>query len=370
MRRRVLVLIKGLGRGGAEQILASSAPHLERSTFDYRVAYLLPWKDALVKELEDAGVPTTCLRGARGPGWVGRLRDLVAQGSIDIVHAHSPVAAVGARLAFRSRSRRPRLVYTEHNVWERYHPATRWANHLTFARNDHVFAVSDHVRDSIRCPRGLRRRPPPPIETLYHGIDPDAVTRWAKHDGVRAELGIPADAPVVGTVANFKAHKRLDVLVGAASLIRRRFPDVRVVLVGQGPLEGEIRRRARAFDLDDTVIFTGFRADAPRIAASFDVFAMTSEFEGLSIAVIEALALGRPSVVTAVGGLPELIEDGRQGYLVPSGDARALADRVVELLSDADLRSRMGAMGRARAADFDIRRSIQRVEQVYGELLA
>jgi glycosyltransferase involved in cell wall biosynthesis len=368
MTRRVLLLIKGLGRGGAEQILASAAPHLNRQQFDYEVAYLLPWKDALVKDLQDADVPAHCLDGSRGVTWVRRLRRLVSEGGFDLVHAHSPVAASAARMSLGWRG--PLIVYTEHNVWERYHRATYWSNMMTFACNRHVFAVSDHVRDSIRYPTALRRLPMPPVETLYHGIDQTSIAEWARRNGVREEFHIPRDAPVVGTVANFKSHKRLDQLLRAVAIVRREVPDVRLVLVGQGPLEGELRRLARSLSLDESVVFTGFREDAPRVCSAFDVFALASEHEGLSIALIEALALGKPAVVTDVGGLSEVIQDGQQGYLVPAGRASALAHRIVQLLQDADLRSRMGAEGRARALTFDIRSSVRRMEQVYQELLS
>jgi glycosyltransferase involved in cell wall biosynthesis len=209
----------------------------------------------------------------------------------------------------------------------------------------------------------------PPVETLYHGIDREAVAGWTSVDGVRAELGIGPRVPVIGTVANFKTHKRLDRMLTAADLVRRRVPEARFVLVGQGPLEGEIRRLAHARGLDDTVVFTGFRSDAQRIAASFDVFTMSSEFEGLSIAVIEALALGKPSVVTDVGGLPEVVTDGREGFVVPASDPAALADRIVTLIEDPELRMRMGEAAEQRSQAFDIRTAVRRMEEVYEELL-
>jgi len=362
---RVLSLIKGLGRGGAEQLLLSAIPyHSDR--FRYEVAYRLPWKDALVPELTNAGLPVHCLGNDRGPSWVTHLRRLVDEREIDLIHSHSPTVAVAARVAARPSVRR---VYTEHNVWQRYHPVTYWANVLTFPRSDHVFAVSEHVRDSISYPAILHGRRMPPVEVLYHGIDPDDVARWEGVDGVRAELGIDPDAPIVGTVANFKTHKRLDRMLTVAELVRRRVPDVRFVMVGTGVLEGDIRRLSREQGLEGTVIFTGFRDDAQRLAAAFDVFAMSSEFEGLSIAVIEALALGTPAVVTRVGGMPEVINDGEQGFVVPPGDTRALADRVVTLLEDEPLRRRMGEAGGERATWFDIRTAVQRMEDVYEELL-
>jgi Glycosyltransferase Family 4 len=169
----VLILIKGLGRGGAEQLLLSGVPYLDTATYRYQFAYLLPWKDSLVPELTAAGFGVHCLDGARGPGWTGRLRRLVRAEGIRLVHVHSPVAAAGARAVA---GRRTRVVYTEHNLWDRYHPATWAANLATFPRNDHVFAVSETVRASIRYPGPLRRLlPMPPVETLHHGLDPAAL---------------------------------------------------------------------------------------------------------------------------------------------------------------------------------------------------
>lgn len=367
MTARVLLLIKGLGRGGAEQIVATSIPHLERSRFSYEVAYLLPWKDALVKEIEAQGIPVHCLDGDRGIGWVRRLRSLVREREIDLIHSHSPVAAVGARLAFWGPNR-PRSVYTEHNMWERYHRVTYWSNLLTFGRNDYVFAVSDHVNASIALPGPLRLLWSPPIETRYHGVDIAAVQVWAMVNGVRSDLGIPAGVPIVGTVANLKAHKRVDRLLRAAAIVRRSLPDVQFVVVGSGPLETELRRQTSRLGLEGTVLFAGFREDAQRITASFDVFALSSDHEGLSIALIEALALGRPAVVPDVGGLSEVLNDGREGLLVAPNES-ALAEAIEELLGDPERRARMGEAGRARAHDFDIRVALGRIEQVYEELL-
>jgi glycosyltransferase involved in cell wall biosynthesis len=360
----VLILIKGLGRGGAETLLAAAAPHLDGVRFRYELAYLLPWKDALVGEIGATGLPVHCLDGDRGVSWVGRLRELVHGRGIGLVHGHSPVAAAVARAALRQE----RHVYTEHNVWARYHPATRWANSLTFPRNDHVFTVSDEVRASVAYPPVLRFRRMPPVETLYHGLAPG----WANgvtSDGVREELGIPESSPVVGTVGNFTPKKAHGTLVEAAVLVRAKVPEARVVMVGHGPLEGELRRRARQLGLEEAVIFTGYREDAARVTSAFDVFALPSAFEGLSVALLEAMALGRPVVATRVGGTPEVVRDGTEGFLVPPGDQGALAEGIARLLRDRDLSDRMGKAARQRADAFDIRQAIRRMEEVYAELL-
>lgn len=366
--KRILHLIKGLAWGGAEQLLLSQAPYSDGSRFEYEVAYLLPDHDAMVGALRAAGLSVTCLEGASGVGWIGRLRRLVRERSIDLIHDHSPYVAIGTRLGLTGRDR-PRLVYTEHNVWESYHRATYWGNLLTYPRSDHVFAVSEHVRRSIRYPRLLRFLPMPPVETLHHGLDPVAVRRWDKSDGVREEFGIPQDAPIVGTVANFRASKGHAILLDAAVQVRLSVPNVRFLLVGHGPLELEIRRRAHDLELDGTVIFAGAREDAPRIAGAFDVFALSSVYEGLAIALIEAMALGRPAVVTRVGGLTEVVQHGEQALVVGPGDPIALANALVTLLRDKDLRQKLGEAARVRAAEFDIRKAVRRHEEVYAELL-
>jgi glycosyltransferase involved in cell wall biosynthesis len=365
---RILILIKGLGRGGAEQLLVNAAPYLDTERFHYEFAYLLPWKNALVEDLERAGFSVRCLDGARGAGWVGRLRRLVSENEIDIIHAHLPYTAIGARLAFW-RDRRIRIVYTEHNMWTRYKAVTAWANAVTFPRNNHVFAVSNEVRGSVEYPRPLSHRRRPPLETLYHGPDPAAVGRWVGADGVREELGIPDGVPIVGTVANLKTHKGHKYLLRAAVKVKEAHPDTRFVFVGLGPLEDELKRESSQLGLEQTVIFTGFRADAQRLMQAFDLFALPSLHEGLPIALVEAMSLGVPAVVTRAGGTPEVIRDGREGYLVAPRDPDLLAARIVELLSDQDLRLRMGAEGKLRAEAFDIRRSVERMEVLYNELL-
>lgn len=365
---RVLLAIKGLGRGGAEQLVLSYARHLDRARYEVEVAYLLPWKDALVTELQSEGVAVHCLGGSVEFGWVTRLKRLVRERRIDLTHVHSPYVAIGARLAL---SRRMPLVYTEHNVWDRYHRATYWGNLLTFPRNDYVFAVSNHVRESIRYPWFVPYRTVPPLESLYHGPDREAVREASESDpaSVRRELDIPPGAPVVGSVANLKAHKGHEYLLRAACIVKEEIPGTRFVLVGRGPMEALLRRRVHELRLDEEIIFAGFREDALKLTNCFDVFVLPSLHEGLSIALIEAMALGKPAIVTSVGGLPEVVEDGIHGNVIPPRDPVVLADAIVRLLRDDALRKSFGVASRERARAFDVEQAVARVGDVYGRLL-
>jgi glycosyltransferase involved in cell wall biosynthesis len=298
--------------------------------------------------------------------WLERLRGLIRARDIDLIHVHSPYAAVGARIVT---PRRTRFVYTEHNVWSRYRTPTYWGNAITYPRNDHVFAVSESVRRSIRYPSWLRFRRVPPTETLYQGLDPAQVATWSEVDGLREEFGLSPDVPLVANVANFKPHKGHFELLRAAVEVRREIPDVRFILVGVGPLEAAVRREADRLGVAESVIFAGFRNDVPRVVSNCDVFTLASRFEGLSIALMEAMALARPAVVTRVGGLPEILRDGVEGLLVPPGDEHQLAHGLITVLRDRRLRERLGRAAHLRASRFDIRKTVARVEHVYEELL-
>ena len=369
MTARVLWLTKGLGLGGAERLLTLAAARIDPTRFEVEVAYLLPWKDAFVPELERAGMRTLCIGGPRGadPRWTLRLRRLLRDGNYAIVHTHSPVPAAAARLLARSPTR---LIHTEHNVWDRYRRPTYAANALTYPRNDAVIAVSEGVADSIRRPRWVPGRYPP-VETLLHGVEPDAAPRGSEaRAAARNELGIDGSVPLVGTVANFTPKKDHAGLFQALDLVRRRIPEAVLILVGSGPLEDQLRADASARGLAESVRFLGSRDDVPSLLPALDVFVLGSRFEGLPISLLEAMAAEVACVSTRVGGIPEAITDGVEGRLVPAGDPAALADAINEVLLDRDARTSLAAAGRARVeAEFSIQRAVRRTQEIYAATL-
>jgi glycosyltransferase involved in cell wall biosynthesis len=358
---RVLLLIKTLQPGGAERLLVDVVRHLDREQASYEVAFVRADMDEAVGELEALGLPVHCL----GAAWPARLRRLVRTRQIDLVHAHSPLLAAAARVVLPGGVR---LVYTEHGMWGSYHPATHWANLVTYWRNDHVFAVSDEVHRSIRYPRLLRRLPMPPLETLHHGVEVPTAQNGAARE-LRAELGIPVDAPVVGSIGGFRREKGHRDLLQAARHVLDAEPSARFVLVGTGPLEAEVREQARRLGLDGHVAFAGYRSNAAHLIEAFDLFALSSHSEGLPVSLMEAMARGRAAVATSVGGVPELVEHGHSGWLVPPAEPEELAEAIVSLLRDVALRERLGRGALERAAAFDIRAAARKVEAVYEALV-
>jgi glycosyltransferase involved in cell wall biosynthesis len=358
---RVLALTKGLGPGGAERLLVTFAALGNRRRVELSAAYLLPWKDHLTEPLHDLGVRTTCLDGRRplDPGWARRLRRLVRDEQIDVVHVHSPLVAAVARVALRTTRRRPALVGTEHNLWTSHRRPTRWANRVTIGLQDSTLAVSEEVTASM--PRRVRAR----TEVVIHGVDqPAIVGRRDERDAARGELGLRPDDLVVVTVANLRANKDYANLLAAASQLIPRHPTLRFLSVGQGPLQQELAARLDALGLGERFRFLGYQADAVRVLVAADVFCLPSRYEGLPIALLEAMAAGLPVVATAVGGVPSVVTEGVEGRLVPAGDPTALADALEEL-TDASVRDRFGRAAADRAAAFGAQPAVDRHQDLY-----
>ena len=364
---RVLWLVKGLGPGGAEHLMLAAATVRDRQDFRYEADYLLPWKDALVGDLEALGVPTRCLdvRDERDVRWAWRLRRRLLREPVDILHAQSPYPAGIARLVVRSLPRRvrPRLVYTVHNTFHSFSPPTRFLNGITYPLDDVDLAVSVEVHETIW--KRLQAR----TEIVVHGVLlPEVRAELAHRDKMRAQLGIGADEVVVGTIANFRAQKDYPNLLVAARVLLDRGWRGRIIAVGQGPLEAEMRALHAQLGLGDRVLLLGQRDDAIRVLAACDVFTMASDNEGLPVALMEALALGLPVAATAVGGIPEAVTDGVEGLLVPPSQPEALADAIATITGDDELRARMAAAAAVAGERFDIRVAATRIEQIYREL--
>ncbi len=371
MTARILWLTKGLGRGGAERLITTCTPHLDAGKYTIEVAYLLPEKTAYVDRLRDRGVTVHCLDAPRdlNLGWTRRLRSLIQHGDFSIVHTQSPLPAAVARVTTSSRA--TRMVHTEHNMWSRYHRGTYWANALTYPRNNAVIAVSQAVADTIPSHHLARQVRHDGVDVVLHGVDLDEgpVAPDARASA-RESLGLPQDALVVGTVGNLTEKKDHRMLLQAFAALHQRVPQARLCIIGSGPLEHRVAGWVDQLGIRAVTTLPGSRDDARELLPAFDVFALSSRFEGLSIALVEALAAGLPCVSTRVGGVPEVLEGSDAGVMVPAGDAAGLTRALQTVLADEQLRGRMGEAALARAAAFDVRRSVRQIEAIYERVLA
>lgn len=360
-RQRVLVLIKGLGIGGAERLIAEGATNWDRRRFDYRVAYFLPWKDQLVDEVAGRGVKVDCLGSNRGLGVLAyrRLRSLISEWRPDIVHCHLPTTGILARLA----TGRP-VVYTEHNIAGSYRQPTRLVNRLTYGRNAAVIAVSEAVAES------LVGYPGPTPRVIPNGVSVSVSP--TEIEEVRSELGLEPGQDLVVHVGNIRPHKGHENLIRATRHIVAKDPNVLVVSVGAEKYDGDlvrVRESASSAGVSEHIRFMGRRENARTFLAAADVVVNPADVEGLPLAILEALALGRPVVATAVGGVPSVVMDRVTGLLVPPGDPEALAVGVLEALDSPDAKSWGQAGSDLVAAGYGIARMIADYEKLYGEVL-
>jgi glycosyltransferase involved in cell wall biosynthesis len=368
----VLLLIKGLGLGGAERLLVDVVGARDRERFDYEVAYVLADQDALVSTMEATGVPVHGL-GARASAdirWTASLRRLLLLGRFDVLHAHLPYTAAFGRLVALTvpGGRRPALVYTEHSLWNKAAVVTKALNRSTVGVDRALVVVSEAARDAL--PRALRAR----ARVVVHGIDRsrfavDPEQRRVRRSEVRAELGVPDDQVLALTVANLRSEKGYDVLLEAARLCVGAEAPVRFVAVGRGLPQDELEVRSQAQRLGGRFVFLGARTDTARLMAGADVFVLPSHQEGLPVALMEAMSAGLPVVATIVGGVPDVVTDDIEGLLVPPHRPDLLADALQRIARDPVLRTRLAAASEARSEVFDARVAAGAIEALYDELL-
>lgn len=360
---RILELIKSLDIGGAETLLAERLRLVDRERFDWRVAYLDPNRNALVQDISGLALPVTCLdsRTFLDWSWMIRLRRILRSEDVDIVHVHSPLMAAGVRAAVRSLGKgRPGLVTTEHSF--RHHSLTQVLDAATVPMDDRVIAVSQAVAGSAVCRRAKH------VEVLHHGVNVERMrqAREARRE-LTSELALRA-GPRVVAVANHRPEKGHETLLRAARLIRDRVPEVQFYVAGHGPMESSIRKRISDEGMSGYYHLLGALKDAFRLAACADVFVLPSDKEGRPVALMEALACGVPCVATRVGGVPDLIADGSNGFVVEPRDHAALSERVCRLLGDAELNDRIGRAATESSEEYDLAIATRRLEAIYREL--
>lgn len=343
------------------------AAQLDRDRFDPIVCASRrdPWSP-LREILDSAGVPVIALdRPHRAALWSWReLAATLRRRQIDVLHAHMFGSNVWGTVLGRM-MRVPVVVAHEHS-WSFEPNMLRYTldRDLIARGADVLVAVSREDRARMIELEGV---PSSKIRVIPNRIMPLPPPRF----DLRAELGLRQDAPVIGTLTVLRPEKALDILVEAAALLTARFPDLVVLIAGAGPEDERLRTLIRRRRLDSTVRLLGFRSNVADVLAAIDIAVFSSDREGSPLAMLESMATAKPIVATRVGGIPALVGDGEQALLVPPRDPRALADAVARLLSDGDLRERLGRSARDRQRrDFDIGSTVRAVEDLYRQLFS
>jgi glycosyltransferase involved in cell wall biosynthesis len=231
---------------------------------------------------------------------------------------------------------------------------------------DRVITVGGSTRQYMIQEKGI---PAEKVMTIPTGIDLSMFDAKGVQGDLRQELGIPSQSPVFGTVSVFRRLKGHRVLLEATPEILRAIPEARLLLAGEGPQERNIRNKIEELGIGRSVLMPGFREDVPRVLNTMDVFVFPSLQEALGTAILEALAMARAVAASRVGGIPEIIEDGKTGFFINPENPADVAEKVIRLLKNPDLRRRVGDQGRRFVeAHYDHRLMVRRLEDLYREL--
>jgi len=366
-RIRVVELLATGTNGGAQEHVYNLATRIDRARYDVSVCSLTP--GSAIRKLERAGIPVCVIEASDDAEAVEAVAAHLAAVGADVVHNHMYHAEViGTQAAWRIAAagrRRPYVVGTVHSSRIRSDEDKAILRRLT-ARIDHLIAVSSSIVRKIDD----EGRHGAPVSLIYNGIDLERYDHQVPCCTLREEYGLPPEGPMVGVVARLEPEKGHPTLLEAWPRVLAAFPDASLLIVGEGSRCEKLGEQARALGIERSVVFTGRRDDVPAVTKSLDVAVLPSYREAQGLTILEAMALSRPVVASNVGGIPEMIEDGKTGLLVPPHDPVALADAIVRLLVDHPLADTLGKAGHDLVHDrFCVELMARAVETIYDEAL-
>jgi glycosyltransferase involved in cell wall biosynthesis len=350
-----------LGWGGQEMRILREMRNLDHGTFLPLLA-CQPESGIAAKAREQGAIlDFVKIRGNIDPLAVLRFIRLFRLRNVDIVHTHSNADSWNAAIAARFLWPRPRVVRTRHL-------SASFNNRLIYSyMADRVVTTGEYTRTyMIR----EKRIDPERVVAVPSGIDLNRFNPAATPENLRGELGFGEDTPVFGSASVFRRKKGYDFLLAATPQILSAHPRARLLLVGGGPQENNLRRRIQELKIEGAVTLPGFREDMPRVLNTMDIFVFPTLEEAFPNAVMEAMAMKRPVVASRVGGVPDIVRDGETGFLVEPGDPAAIAEKVSMLLRNRVLREKVGEEGR-RFVEKNCSHNImvRRLEGVYRDLM-
>ena len=386
-RIRVVELLATGSSGGAQEHLYNLVNLIDRERYDVSVLSLSGGPG--VRRLEKLGVSVCVLDEMTDEEAIAAVASHLAAVDADVVHNHmyrAEVIGTQAAMALAAAGRRrPFVVGTVHSSRIRSDEDRDLLRRLT-PRMDHLIAVSRAIVRKLEDEGRIGA----PISLIYNGVDLTRYSAQAACPTLLSEFRIPAGDPIVGVVARLEPEKGHPTLLEAWPAVLAAIPNAHLLIVGEGSQRDLLEAQASSLGLLDgrapsgprvpgsarvagapSVIFTGRRDDVPAVTAALDVAVLPSYREAQGLSILEAMALSRPVVASAVGGIPEMIDDGRTGLLVPPRDAGALAAATVRLLQDAEFAERIGRAGHDLVHErFCVEQMVRAVETIYDEAVA
>ena len=343
-------------RGGQEQLFSLMQGLKTRG---HNVTVATPSSSTLKKKAQEADISTIPFQQSfeLSPLALTRLWKILYKNNFDIIHSNTPTVVFAAGLASKLCGTPIRITSRRVNF-----PLKSALSRLKYNwSQEQIITVSTSIQTTL-LRGGIY---PEKIKVIYEGVD----TNW---------IDIQKPSPIknkhdliIGTVAHMSSEKGHSILLKAAAELIPQFPNIAFVLVGDGKLLSELSRKAAQLGLENNIIFTGFRSDSESLMKNFDIFCLPSLSEGLSSAILVAMANRLPVVATNVGGITELVVDKQTGFLVGPNQPSDLASALSKLIQSPDLRKQMGNMGRKRVEkNFTLKNKLDQTERLYYQLLA
>lgn len=373
---RVMHLIETMGRSGAERMLVTTLRYLEKERFYSTVCYLYKadGERSLLGELHGMGIKVYSLN-MKGVSLsikaLKRLVKIIKDEKIDVIHTHLFGANIYGRIAGKV-AKVSNIVTTLHNP--DYGPYFTFRNRFFFERrrlldkftgrffNRKFISVSEAVKRSTEKFLGFKN-----IKVLHNSIDPDEFIPLAEEERLiaRGKLGFSESDIVLVSVARLSLQKGHTFLLRALNDKRLKGPNIKLLLVGTGPLDSELREETKRLGLQDRVMFLGKRDDVREILGCSDIFALPSIYEGFGIALLEAMALKIPCIASDVDGIREIVTNGEGAIMVKPSSSHELASAIASLINNPIKRSDIARKGHTRVKRFDIKKQIKSLENVY-----
>ena len=374
-RGKITHIIDSLGPGGAERLLVAYAPRIARLGFDVDVVVLHDKQgNFMIPQLVEAGIPVSCLPvdRMRRIDQIANFLRVMRRSGPDLIHAHLEFASILGSVSGRLTG--TPVVATLHTLdapaLSNRRDARRWLMYRTLATfADRVICLTRANADIAQA-TGLGRAQ---IMILPNGVETDNFDAppQTAHADLRRQFGISESAPLAVAVCVLRPEKALDRLLMAFPDVTRALPDARLLIVGDGPMMRPLREMAEQNGLNGQVHFAGYRKDVADVMRAADVFVLPTVFDAQPTVIMEAMAAHLPVVATTIAGIPDMVEDGVNGTLVPPDDVPALARALTGLLADPAKGRQMGEAGRQRVvAEFSIEQQIARLSALYDTLIA
>lgn len=363
--------------GGSAFSLLLLLRYLDRKVFDVSVA--MPPDGPFYCDIVKTEVKVYPLMISRQPFrycnvrgfW--QLRKILREGMFDIVHTHTSVGGFLGRIAAKSVGI-PCVIWTIHGWAFNYSYGTfvqrrffKTIEKFLDRFTDHYVAVS---RNMLEVGIQTRVTTSEKVSVIYHGIEADKYEIRDRHSSLRKELGIGEDIPIVGNIGRIEPQKAVDDFLKAAKSVKNQIPNAKFLVVGDGPLRNDMERLSIQLGIEGDVIFTGWKKNVKEYMDVMDVVCIPSLWEALPFLLLEAMAMKKPIVATSVGGIPEVVDNGKTGILIPPSRPEDMARAIINLIGNKRIAEEMGEAGKQRVRQlFSIEQMIMHYEKLYFDLL-